>query len=60
VFVIKGDGKELYRSDLVKDFQERKLSVDVTGVDELELVAEDGGNGNSSDWAIWFDPTLRR
>ena len=26
----------------------------------LELIVEDGGNGNASDWGIWLDPKLLR
>ncbi len=60
VFVVKGDGKELFRSPKVSDRQVRKVEVGIAGVEELELVVEDAGDGNSSDWGVWIAPTLRR
>ena len=60
VFVVRGDDKELFRSALISDHQLRQLEVSVTGVQRLELIVEDGGNDNGSDWGIWLDPTLER
>ena len=60
VFVVKGDGRDLFRSALVKDFQERPAIVDISGVKSLALVVEDGGDGRTNDWGIWFDPKLQR
>jgi hypothetical protein len=34
------------------------IDVDVTGAMALSLVATDGGNGNSFDWADWVEPRL--
>ena len=58
VFVVRGDGRELFRSSLVKDQALRKLDVDVRGVSLLELSVEDGGDGNNSDWGVWIWPQL--
>ena len=60
VFVVKGDGKELFRSALVKDHVRRDAEIDVEGVNTLELVTEDGGDGNRSDHSIWIEPILTR
>ncbi len=60
VFVVKGDGKELYRSPLIEHENTRDVKVDVSGVRTLELVSEDGGDGNGSDWSVWFNPKLTR
>ena len=60
VFVIKGDGKELYRSDKVMEQVELETKVDVSGVDTLELIVENAGDGSSSDWGIWLSPKLSR
>jgi len=60
VFVVRGDGKELYRSKTVKDHRLRKLDVDVTGVKTLELIVENAGDDNSGDWGVWINPELRR
>ncbi|MDP1560958.1 MAG: NPCBM/NEW2 domain-containing protein [Pirellulaceae bacterium] len=35
-----------------------ELEVDVTGVEKLFLVVNDGGNGFACDWADWIEPTL--
>jgi hypothetical protein len=60
VFVVRGDGRELFRSSLVKDQVLRSLDVDVTGVNLLELSVEDGGDGANSDWGVWIGPQLRK
>jgi hypothetical protein len=36
------------------------LRVDVSGVDALELVVEDGGDGGNSDWSVWVATQLSR
>ncbi|MBR4751627.1 MAG: NPCBM/NEW2 domain-containing protein [Thermoguttaceae bacterium] len=60
VFVVRGDGKELFRSELITDHELHNETVDVSNVQTLELVVEDGGNGNTSDHSIWIKPTLLR
>ncbi|MBL8817040.1 MAG: NPCBM/NEW2 domain-containing protein [Planctomyces sp.] len=63
VFVVKGDGKELFRSERVdtsKMQTVRSVDVDVEGVDLLELIVEDGGDGAFRDWSVWLAPELRR
>ena len=60
VFVIKADGSEVFRSDLIRDHLRRDFELDVSGVDSLELITEDGGNGNTSDHSIWVEPELSR
>ena len=60
VFVVRGDDKELFRSALISDKQLHQLEVPVTGVQRLELIVEDGGNGKGSDWCVWVEPILER
>lgn len=60
VFVIRGDGKELFRSQRVADHQSREIEVSVAGVRRLELMVEDAGDGANSDWGVWLAPELRR
>ncbi len=60
VFVIHSDGKEAYRSPAVHGHRSHKSEIDVTGVGVLELVVEDGANGNNSDWGVWLEPVLTR
>jgi len=60
VFVVKGDGKELFRSPTIRDHAVRCLSIPVAEVDLLELIVENAGDGASGDWGVWLDPELRR
>jgi hypothetical protein len=60
VFVVKGDGKELFRSDVIGRSREQELNVDVSGVDTLELIVENGSDKNARCWSIWGAPKLSR
>ena len=55
VFVITGDGKELWRSKKITDASLPRFEINVRDVKELTFQVEDGGNGNSSDWGVWCD-----
>jgi hypothetical protein len=35
-------------------------SVDIDGAKQLELIVENAGDGNNSDWAVWIEPQLSR
>ena len=60
VFVVRGDDRELFRSDTVNDQKLHSLDLDIAGVDTLELIVENAGNGNAADWGVWLEPTLKR
>jgi NPCBM/NEW2 domain/Aspartyl protease len=60
VFVIKTDGKEVFRSGVVRGSEHPLYDVDVTGVKTLELVAEKAQEQNGGDWGLWLEPTLFR
>jgi len=60
IFIVNGDGKELYRSDTVTDKKERHITVDLTGVNKLELIVDDAGDGRTWDWGLWLSPKLMR
>ena len=60
VFVVVGDGKELWRSATIKAQQVLPVSVSVTEVKSLELRVENAGDGNSGDWGVWLEPTVAR
>lgn len=60
VFVVRGDGKELFRSGIVKDHKLRRAKCDVSEVERLELVTEDAGDNGYSDWGLWIEPVLKR
>ena len=60
VFIIKGDGKELFNSGTVKSSKEIKYSVDLSGIKTLSLIVNDAGDGRNSDWGQWLSPRLSR
>lgn len=60
VFVVRGDGRELYRSSLLQNDETAMVNVDITGMKTLELVTEASPDGNGHAWSVWFDPQLRR
>jgi len=60
VFVIKADGQERFRSRLLDASSLQSASVNLTGVNSLELIVEDGGDGKNGDWGLWLNPMLQR
>ncbi len=60
VFVVRGDGRELYRSPVVKGNTVETARVSVADVETLELATEDAGDGKGGDWSVWIRPTLTR
>jgi hypothetical protein len=60
VFVIKADGREMFRSDVIRDATHAHYDVDVSGVKTLELLVEKATDGNGCNWGLWLDPTLFR
>ena len=59
-FVIKKDGKEVYRSPQTVPGQSHHYKIDLENAGSLELITEDAGDGNDSDWGMWFEPILSR
>ncbi|MGC4013174.1 MAG: NPCBM/NEW2 domain-containing protein [Luteolibacter sp.] len=57
-FTITGDGKELFKAAKVGPGKVMDYKIDVTGVKELQLVTDDGGDGIRSDWGAWLAPVL--
>lgn len=56
IFKIFADGKEVYTSDVIrKDSKAEFISLDITGVKELKLVADDAGDGGIGDFTSWAD-----
>lgn len=60
VFVITGDGKELWRSTKLESGEPRDFALSVDGVKNLVFTVEDAGDGANSDWGCWFDPKITR
>ncbi len=55
-FIVMGDGKKLWSSGIMRlGDAAKKCEVSVAGVQKLELVVTDGGNGNYYDHADWAD-----
>ncbi|MBI4535556.1 MAG: NPCBM/NEW2 domain-containing protein [Ignavibacteriae bacterium] len=60
-FIVLADGKELWRSGLMKKEDGAKpLSVSIAGVRKLLLRVTDGGDGIDYDHADWADPIVQR
>lgn len=59
VYVVKGDGKELYRSQVIRSMATPVAAkVRIAGVKKLELIVTDAGDDISSDEAYWIQPAL--
>jgi hypothetical protein len=58
VFVIRADGREVFRSQPLGPGRLDRYDVALAGVDELDLVTEDAGDGKASDWGVWLAPML--
>jgi hypothetical protein len=57
---VRGDGRELFRSGLLKGTATSLIDVDVSGVKRLELLVESGKEGNGGCWTVWGSPRLER
>jgi uncharacterized protein YsxB (DUF464 family) len=58
IWVVKGDGKELYRSRVLVSHEIDSLSIDISGVNVLELETLDNGNKDydHTNWAgAWLE-----
>jgi hypothetical protein len=56
VFEVYGDGSLLYQSGAITGSAgATAIQIDVSGVQELQLVVTDGGDGNGTDHADWAD-----
>jgi len=60
VFVVKADGREIYRSKKIAGSATAKISANIAGAKTLELVVEDAGEGNRVAWSIWCAPEVLR
>ena len=60
VFVVRADGKAIFRSGTVKKGETHTKKLDVSNVDKLELITEDAGDGWANDWGLWLNPQLSR
>ena len=59
IFKIFADGKEVYSSDVIRrDTEAELVNLDVTGVKELKLIANDADGNLLGDFASWADTKL--
>jgi hypothetical protein len=59
-FTVKGDGKELFRSRVLKDGGSQRVEIDISQVENLELITEVVEGSAMAPWALWADPQVRR
>jgi hypothetical protein len=59
-FELRGDGRELWKSKVLKAEQSAVFDVDVTDVKKLELLVDPTADGNRADWGLWLEPELVR
>ena len=60
IFVVKGDGQEIYRTERLREKKAAKIDLDVSGVKELTLETESGLGHSRTCWAVWGMPVVRR
>lgn len=60
VFTVRGDGRELYRSKMLRVGQIAHVDVNVSSVKDLELLTEGGEGHNHNSWAVWAEPKVQR
>jgi len=60
VFTVRGDGRMLYRSRVLRVGEQEDVKVDISQVKELELLTDGGEGHNHNSWAIWVAPKLQR
>ncbi|HEX6960894.1 MAG TPA: NPCBM/NEW2 domain-containing protein, partial [Lacipirellula sp.] len=59
-FEIKGDGRQLWQSSVVRPDEIVSFKVDVKEVNQLELITSPTDDGTSNDWSLWLEPQLVR
>ncbi|WP_367872058.1 NPCBM/NEW2 domain-containing protein [Luteolibacter sp. Populi] len=60
IFIVKGDGKELYRSAQLPEGKIASVDIDITGVKELSLETESGMEHSHTCWAVWGMPVVKK
>lgn len=48
-----------FESKVIKGNETVRIEADVSGMEQLFLVIDDGGDGNGNDHGAWFEPTLQ-
>ena len=59
VFRVVGDGRKLYESGVMRpDSTPESIKVDVRGVNQLDLIVDDAGDGHGDDHGDWAEARL--
>ena len=59
-FEIKGDGRTLWKSEVIESSEAVPFEVSLDGIKQLELLTHTTDDGAGADWGMWLDPTLKR
>jgi hypothetical protein len=51
---------EIFRSRVLIPGKTQAFDIDVSDVQDIVLITEDGGDGKASDWGVWLAPELMR
>lgn len=60
IFIVHGDGKELYRSEVLHVGTHAAVAVDISEVKDLQLMTEGGDGNTNNSWAVWVNSLVRR
>lgn len=60
IFTVRGDGRELYRSRMLRVGEQEAVQVNIANVKKLELLTEGGEGHNYNSWAIWAEAKVQR
>ena len=60
VFVIKADGREVFRSPAIRGSDHARYDLNLANVNTLELIVEKAREQNGGNWALWLDPMISR
>lgn len=59
IFSVLGDGKTLYRSQIIKKWNwPIHIEIPIKGIQKLSLIVTDAEDGNNGDHADWLNPRL--
>lgn len=60
IFILKADGREVFRSAVIRGAKQAAYKINLDGVSKLELLVDPAADGKGNDWGLWLDPTLSR
>ncbi len=60
VFIVLADGEERLRTPRLRTAKEGHAEIDVTGVETLELIVDDGDGSKYQDGSVWYSPEISR